>query len=228
MNYTIKQLPKEERPREKMKELGLASLTDVELLAILLKSGTKNESVKVLATKVMLRYHTLRALQKTSLEELMKIKGIKEAKAMSILCAIELGNRLQKEPIKEKKKIETPKDLYDYFHLDLEKETQEHFIAVFLNTKNEILSFKTIFIGSANKSIVHPRDIFKEAIRSSAVKMMVLHNHPSGDPTPSKEDINFTKRLMKAGELMQIPLLDHVIIGMNQYYSFYDNFDENG
>lgn len=223
MSYKMKELPLEERPREKFKTNGFENLGDIDLIAILLRTGSKELSVKDLATKLLIELEGVEHLADTSLERLSKIKGIGEVKAITLLSAIELGKRVGKGKLGIKKRIKHATDLYEEFYRELREKTQEHFLAVFLNSKNEIIHSKTIFIGSANKSIVHPRDIFKEAIKYSAVKLMVLHNHPSGDPTPSEEDISFTSRLIECGNLLQIPLLDHLIIGFNTYYSFYDH-----
>lgn len=224
MTLKIKDIPLEERPREKFKRNGFSRLSDADLIAILLRTGTKEMSVKDLATDLLKKVGGIKNLQNISLEILSKIKGIGEVKAITLLAGLELGYRALDSETKEKKKIKTAEDLYDFFKTKTQNFTQEHFIAVFLNSKNEIIEYKTIFIGSANKSIVHPRDIFKEAIKYAAVKLMVVHNHPSGDPTPSKEDALFTKRLIDAGNLLQIPLLEHLIIGKETYYSFYDHF----
>jgi len=223
MSYKMKELPISERPREKFKATGFSTLSDVDLLAILLRTGTKNLSVKELATQILLEIGSIKEIQNTSLERLSKVKGIGEVKAITLLSALELGRRANWVEPKNNSKIRTAKDVYHLFHDKVTHLSQEHFIAIFLNNKNEMIQFKTIFIGSANQSIVHPRDIFKEAIKYSAVKMMVLHNHPSGDPSPSVADIAFTSRLIEAGNLLQIPLLDHVIIGFDSYYSFYDH-----
>lgn len=223
MSYKMKELPLEERPRERFKKNGFEKLSDIDLISILLRTGSKELSVRDLATKIIIDLGGLENLSNTSLEQLSKIKGIGEVKAITLLSALELGRRANKNLNIRNHRIHNARDLYDEFHQNLELESQEHFVAVFLNSKNEIIKSKTIFIGSANKSIVHPRDIFKEAIKYSAVKMMVLHNHPSGDSTPSKEDITFTSRLIECGNLLQIPLLDHLIIGRNEFYSFYDH-----
>jgi len=223
MSLTIKELPKEERPREKYKENGFQRLSDADLIAILLRTGYKNLSVSDLALHLLKEVGSLNKLKETSLEALSKIKGIGEVKAITLLTALELGKRISTLPEKKQIKIYQAEDLYNLFSKELEQLSQEHLIAVFLNSKNKIIDYKTIFIGSANQSIAHPRDIFKEAMKNAAVKIMLIHNHPSGDPTPSKEDIIFTKRMLDAGELLQIPLIDHIIVGLNKYYSFYDH-----
>lgn len=223
MSYKMKELPLEERPREKFKTNGFEKLGNIDLIAILLRTGSKELSVRDLATKILIELDGLENLSNTSLERLSKIKGIGEVKAITLLTALELGKRISNTKGGQKRRIKHAADLYEEFSSELETKTQEHFIAVFLNSKNEIIHYKTIFIGSANKSIVHPRDIYKEAIKYSAVKLMCIHNHPSGDPTPSEEDIAFTSRLIECGNLLQIPLLDHLIIGSHTYYSFYDH-----
>lgn len=222
MNLKVKELPKEERPREKYKENGFARLSNADLIAILLRTGSKELSVTELAFQILNEIGSIEQLQNTSLEALSKMKGVGEVKAITILCAIELGKRVNEQKEIKQEKIKNAEDLYQIFAPKMQHLTQEHLIAVFLNTKNQIIDYQTIFIGTSNKSIVHPRDIYKEALKYAAVKIMILHNHPSGDPTPSKEDIIFTKRLLEAGNILQIPLLDHLIIGKNKYYSFYD------
>ncbi len=223
MNFRIKDIPLRERPREKYKESGFDRLSDADLIAILLRTGTKEMSVKDLATHILKEIGSLKEIANTSLESLSKIKGIGEVKAITLLSALELGIRANETSLIKGKKIKTTKDFYTMFSSKMERLTQEHLLAVFLNSKNEVITFSTIFIGSANQSIVHPRDIYKEAIKYSAVKLAMIHNHPSGDPTPSKEDILFTRRMINAGKLLQIPLMEHLIIGQKNYYSFYDH-----
>lgn len=219
----MRELPAYEKPREKYKKNGFQRLSDADLLSILLRTGTKDFSVRDLASQILKEIGGIEELKNTSLERLSKIKGVGEVKAITLLTSIELGKRVLETKESKLSKILTANDLYRIFAPRMRLFNQEHFIAVFLNSKNEMIASKTIFIGTSNRSLVHPRDIFREAIKYSAVKMMVLHNHPSGDVTPSEEDKNFTKRLIEAGELMQIPLIDHLIIGKNHYYSFYDH-----
>ncbi|MCI8466825.1 MAG: DNA repair protein RadC [Bacilli bacterium] len=223
MSLKMKELPTSERPREKFKQSGFQKLSDIDLLSLLLRTGSKDLSVRDLATNLLLEIGSLNELSNTSLERLSKIKGVGEVKAITLLSALELGKRAMMSEKIDRKRIHNAKDLFEVFSCELMSLSQEHFVAVFLNNKNEIIKAKTIFIGSANRSVVHPRDIYKEAIKYSAVKLMCLHNHPSGDPTPSVEDTAFTSRLIEAGNLLQIPLLDHIIIGHNSYYSFYDH-----
>lgn len=223
MTLKIKDMPLEERPREKFKENGFVRLSNADLISILLRTGTKEMSVQELSIQLLNEVGSLEGLKETSLETLSKIKGIGEVKAITLLTALELGTRVEEVPHIQKKSIKSAADLYQIFVKKMKDLSQEHLVAVFLNSKNKIIDYKTIFIGSANRSIVHPRDIYKEALKYAAVKIMIIHNHPSGDPTPSKEDVVFTKQLSSAGNLLQIPLLDHLIIGKDHYYSFYDH-----
>lgn len=221
MTYLIKDLPEEEKPREKLKKYGVKNLTDEELIAIILRCGTKNMSVKDLAIKIKKEFKNLSDL---SYIELSKIKGMGEVKAITLLAAIELGIR---STYKEDKniKLNRPENIYEFFKNKLIHLKQENLIAVFLDNKNKLIAYKTIFIGTINMSISHPREIFKEAIKNSCVYIVLVHNHPSGDPTPSIADLKFTNQVYKTGKIIGIPLLDHLIIGNNKYYSFYDNGD---
>ncbi len=223
MNYKIKDLPLDERPREKLKEKGAENLSNEELIAILLRTGNKTESVKDLAIRITKDLENIQELNTITYGDLIKIKGIKEAKALTLLASIELGKRLTTPRNQKKKKVTTAEDLYETFRIKTMNLKQEKLFAVFLNTKNEILKYETIFIGTQNKSVTHPREIFNAAIKNSAVKIILLHNHPTGDVTPSQEDIAFTNNIKEIGNLMQIPLIDHIIIGENTFFSFFDH-----
>ncbi len=216
----MKDLPEEEKPREKAKEKGLESLTTVELIAILLRTGTKELSVKDLSIEILKKYGGLEGFKNLRISNLMSQKGLGEVKAITLLAAIELGRRMKWQKTSFPIKITETKDVYEnYHHLFLE-ETQEKFLVLFLDTKNFVRKEKIIFMGTANQSIVHPRDIFKEAILNNAVKIICIHNHPTGDVTPSEEDKIMTRRLEEVGKIVGIPLLDHVILGERTYYSF--------
>jgi DNA repair protein RadC len=188
-------------------------------LAIILRTGTKNESVLQLAQRLIKEFQGLRMLMNASLEELMKIKGVGEAKAIQLLAAIELGKRIANMKNEERYVIRSPEDGANYVMEELRFLTQEHFVCLFLNTKNEVIHKQTIFIGSLNASIVHPRELFKEAFRRSAASMICLHNHPSGNPEPSREDIEVTRRLVECGRILGVDVLDHIIIGDKRYVS---------
>lgn len=221
MTYLIKDLPEEEKPREKLKKYGVKNLTDEELIAIILRCGTKNMSVKDLAIKIKKEFKTLSDL---SYIELSKIKGVGEVKAITLLAAIELGIR---STYKEDKniKLNRPENIYEFFKNKLIHLKQENLMAIFLDNKNKLIAYKTIFIGTINMSVSHPREIFKEAMKNSSVYIILVHNHPSGDPAPSVADLKFTNQVYKTSKIIGIPLLDHIIIGNNKYYSFYDNGD---
>lgn len=223
MAYKIKELPIDERPREKLKLRGCDALSNEELIAIILRCGNKEESVKDLAIRLVNDLNSFQDLNTITYNDLIKIKGIKEAKSISLLASIELGKRLVAPSEIKKHKVTTANDLYDLFRIKILNLKQEKLIAIFLNTKNEIISYETIFIGTQNKSVTHPREIFHAAIKNSAVKIILMHNHPTGDVTPSKEDIEFTNNIKNIGLMMQIPIIDHVIIGENNYFSFFDN-----
>lgn len=215
----IRDYPKEERPRERFVQDGPQSLSNQELLALLLRTGSKEESVLQLSNRLIKSFEGLRLLKEASVEEMTEIKGIGEAKAIQILAAVELGRRIHKLNDQDRYVIRSPEDGANYCMEEMRFLTQEHFVCLYLNTKNQVLHKRTIFIGSLNASIVHPREVFKEAFRRSAASIICLHNHPSGDPSPSREDIEVTKRLVECGKIMGIEVLDHIIIGEHKYVS---------
>jgi len=208
-----------DRPRERLLRQGAKSLSNQELLAILLRTGTKEESVLVLANRVLSTFERLHHLKHATIEEMVAIKGIGEVKAIQILAAIELGRRLSQKQNDDKYTVRSPQDAAAYLMPDMTSLNQEHFVVLFLDVKNQIIHKKTIFIGGLNASIVHPREIFREAVKRSAASIICAHNHPSGVPTPSPEDIEVTKRIQEAGYIIGIELLDHVIIGDHQFIS---------
>ena len=215
----MREVHEADRPRERFLRQGPESLSNQELLAILLRTGTKNESVLTLANRILVQFEKLHALKHATVEEMMEIKGVGEAKAIQILAAIELGKRLAQKELDNKFTIRSPEDAANYLIPELAPLQQEHFVALYLNVKNQILHKQTIFVGSLNASIVHPREIFRVAIRRSAAAIIVAHNHPSGNPSPSPEDIDVTKRLIEAGQILGVDLLDHIIIGDHQFIS---------
>jgi len=215
----IRDVPREERPRERLMKEGAGRLSNLELLSIMLRTGLRNESVMQLAQRVLTQFSGIRGLRAATIEELMAVKGIGRIKAIEILAAIEVGKRLMKEVDEENCVIRSPQDGADYVMDDMRFLSQEHFVTLFLNTKNQVIHRQTIFIGSLNASIVHPREIFKEAIKRSAASIICFHNHPSGDPTPSREDIDVTARLVECGLLLGIDVLDHIVIGDRKFIS---------
>jgi DNA repair protein RadC len=215
----IRDFPESERPRERFEQSGPASLSNHELLAILLRTGTKEESVLQLSNRLLTNFEGLRLLKEATLDEITAIKGIGKAKAIQVLAAVEIGRRISNLSYDDRYIIRSPEDGANYVMNDMRFLAQEHFVCLYLNTKNQVLHKKTVFIGSLNASIVHPREVFKEALRRSSASVICLHNHPSGDPTPSREDIEVTKRLVEAGKIIGIEILDHLIIGENKFVS---------
>jgi DNA repair protein RadC len=215
----IKDFPQDERPRERFVQNGPQSLSNHELIAILLRTGTKDESVLQLANRLLTHFEGLRLLKDASLDEITAIKGIGAAKAIQVLAAVEIGRRISNLTYDDRYIIRSPEDGASYVMHEMRFLSQEHFVCLYLNTKNQVLHKQTIFIGSLNASIVHPREVFKEAFRRSAASIICIHNHPSGDPTPSREDIEVTKRLAESGKIIGIDVLDHLIIGENKFVS---------
>jgi DNA repair protein RadC len=205
-----------DRPRERMKRKGMDALTDGEVLALILQKGTRKDNVVDMSNRLISKF-TLEKLGGMSLSELSSIEGIGEAKAMQILAAFEISKRVKTF---EGSKISCAKDVFDKYHLQLKDLLQEQFIVLVLNTKNRIIKEEVISKGTLNSSIIHPREIFKSAIRESGNAIIVVHNHPSGDCTPSDEDIEITERIAEAGRTLNIPLLDHVIVGKRKWWSW--------
>lgn len=214
----VSNIPKEYKPREKLLKYGSNFLTDEELLAIILRTGNKEENVLELSKRILNEIGGIHGLLNCSVEEFMTIKGIKSAKATQILSVCEIYKRLSK-PKDKRLKVRKPSDIISLIMTDIFFMEQEIFMVITLNSKNNVLSKKEIFKGSLNSSLVHPREVFKEALKNSAASIIICHNHPSGDPCPSKEDINVTKRIKECGNIMGIELLDHIIIGDNNYIS---------
>ncbi|WP_179392698.1 DNA repair protein RadC [Sporosarcina sp. JAI121] len=208
-----------DRPRERLIRQGADSLSNQELIAILLRTGTKQESVLVLANRILSSFDKIQDLKYATIEEMMQVKGVGKAKAVQLLAAAEIGKRLYRKHSEGRYTIRSPEDAAAYLMTDMSSLNQEHFVVLFLNVKNEVLHKQTIFIGSLNSSIVHPREIFREAVKRSAASIIAAHNHPSGNPSPSPEDIEVTKRLMEAGSIMGIEVIDHIIIGDHKFLS---------
>ncbi len=225
MHYTtlIKDMPNNARPREKLVALGAEQLNDHELLAIILGSGTRETSALELANQILDTYHGLRHLQDTTLEELVLLKGIGKAKAATVKAAIEIGRRIARD-IETKDFIRSPEDVQEYAEAVLIQEMRvydrEHFLVLYLDRKGGVITKESVSIGGLHSSIVHPREVFKTAVKRSAASIILAHNHPSGDPTPSRQDIEITRRLVEASRIMGIEVLDHVIIGEQTYCSF--------
>ncbi len=216
----LKELPEEERPRERLKKYGAASLSNIELLEILLRSGTKTKDVKTLSEEVLMY---LNEKEFPTLQELLKIKGLGDAKALSLLATYELGKRLVLSPSKDIVQITSPNTAYLYTKKFFYKKQQECFYCLYLNPQKQIVGEKLLFQGTIDKSTVHPREVFKEAYRMGATGIICFHNHPSGNVTPSQNDILFTNQLVTIGQIQELPILDHIIVGKDNYYSFMEH-----
>jgi len=217
--YTIKDIPEQERPRERLAKYGAEVLSNAELLAIILRSGTRNDSAINIANKLLKNGSGIRYLYELSFDELKKVKGIGTAKASQIKAALEIGRRLRTFKDSSALYVKSPGDAADLVMEDMRYLKKECLKVIFLNIKNMVISVKDISIGSLNSSIVHPREIFVEAVKMSCASIIICHNHPSGDPTPSQEDISVTRRIYEAGKIIGIELIDHIIIGDGKYIS---------
>ena len=221
MATMVRDLPLDERPREKLLVQGAAFLSDVELLAVLLRTGTREESVLHLAEAVLAKYKEkgLVSVVNMSACDFAEIRGIGMAKAAAILAAVELGRRIAIKAADKKERISSPAEAAAFAMPHFFHAMKEHFAVMLLDMKNQVLAMPIISIGSLSASIVHPREVFQAAVRCSAAHMILLHNHPSGDPDPSREDIDVTAKLVKAGKIMDIPVIDHIILGAGRFVS---------
>jgi len=221
----LREVPEEERPRERMLRHGAAGMSNAELLAILLRTGTRSESAVTLSQRLLLESGGLRGLSDRTVEQLCERRGVGPAKALQLLAALELGRRMARTELEASPIIRSPEDVSTLLMEDLRYLQQEHFVALFLNTKNRVIGRETLSVGSLNAAIVHPREVFRAAVKRSAASIICAHNHPSGDPTPSPEDIQLTNRLTEAGHIIGIEVLDHVIIGDRRYVSMKERGD---
>ena len=219
MTYFIKEIPNEERPRERLVKHGPKSLQTHELIAILLETGTKRESVLDLSKRLLYEINQASSLKTVTYHELIKIDGIKMAKASKIIAAIELGKRLSKINDEKPTKIKTAFDIYLLLVEEVKNLQQETFYVIYLNTKGDVITYENIFKGTLNSLLIHPREIFKRAYQLSSNALILVHNHPSGNSEPSEQDIKVTKEIIEAGDLLKIDVVDHLIIGSNEFYS---------
>lgn len=220
--WTMKELPEDERPYEKCLMYGAGALSDAELLAVMLRTGSKGESALSLARRLLSEASVKKSLSglcHLSREELCRIRGIGTVKAVQIQCLGELSRRMAKTAAGEQLCFRSPKTVADYYMEDLRHEEQEQLLGLFLNTKSVLLKETVLFKGTVNSSVISPREIFIEALKQQAVQLILVHNHPSGDPAPSREDILATRQIQEAGELIGIRLSDHIIIGDRRYTS---------
>lgn len=219
MRYQFREVPVNERPRERLINQGASSLADYELLAIILRTGTKEESVLEVARKLRKNFESLCDLNDVTFNELIKFNGIGKAKAIELLAAVEIGKRVA-NPVVLNTIIQTPKDAYKFLKHRMQYLYQETLIAIYLNIKNEVITDKIISVGTLDRTIIHPRDILKWALKLSCYGFIIAHNHPSGDPTPSEMDKQMTDLIIKSAKTVGISFIDHIVIGKNKYYSF--------
>lgn len=223
MSIMIKEIPINERPRERLINNGQESLSDEELLALILKTGYKNMSAKDLAAYILSIFGGIENLKNIDYHEIKRIKGLGPAKACSIVALAELNRRMNRKIISLTGiKINTPQKVFEFYKNKINS-MQEHVYCIYLDSHKKIIKQQLLFIGTVNYSMIHPRDIFKEAYLLNASSIICVHNHPTGDVTPSKNDINITVRLKEIGNLLGIPLIDHIIVGADKYYSFLEN-----
>jgi DNA repair protein RadC len=219
-SFTIHDLPHAERPRERMQKYGAEALSTSELIASLIGSGTKGESVLMTAQKLLSEFGNLQNIAQASVKELSRVRGIGPARATQIKAAFELGRRLEDPDYYSKESpVQSPEQAYKSVQEKLKGKKKEHFYLLCLDTRNRVCSKKQVSVGNLDSSIVHPREVFKDAISSLAASVIFVHNHPSGDLEPSSEDVNLTRRLVDAGELLGIPVLDHIIVSDRGYTS---------
>ena len=218
-HLTIHDYPRGERPRERLQYYGAAALSNAELLAILLRVGTPGENVVALSTRLLKEFDGLGGLSKASFSELSKVKGVNTAKIAQLKAALELGRRLLLTSADVRPQITSPNDAANLLMLEMGSLEQEHLRTILLETKNRVLSSHTVYIGNVNSSIIRVSEIFREAIRENATALIVAHNHPSGDPTPSPEDVRVTRSIVEAGTLLSIEVLDHLVIGRQRFVS---------
>jgi DNA repair protein RadC len=219
INYSIQQLPESDRPRERLLRHGPEAMATSELLAIILGSGMRGMPVLQLAQQILMRFGTLEGLAQATVEELCKIKGLGVAKALQLKAAFSLGLRISKQFPVGRYRIEHPVHAYNLIKDELQQEKREVFVVILQDIKGFVIGHHVVSIGTLSNTLVHPREVFHPAIRHHAASIIVAHNHPSGDPTPSQQDFAITKTLIKAGQLIGIPVNDHLVIGNQSYIS---------
>src|SRR4030067_471346 len=218
-SFTIHDLPKPERPRERLEKFGPEALSAQELLALIVGRGIPQKSVLNIAQELLTRFGNIKAISQATIEELSQIKGIGLAKAAQIKACFELGKREELEPELKNFNIKDPESVVKAIRASIKDKAKEHFKLILLNPRNKIIGISTISIGTLNASLVHPREVFKDAIMHSAASVVLAHNHPSGDPEPSEDDLTIIKRLVESGKILGIEVIDHIIIGKNNFYS---------
>jgi len=219
MYITVKEMPQEERPRERMMHAGPQALSTAELLAIILRTGVGGENVLTMASRLLAKYNGLGGMARAEFSQLAGEHGLGPAKSAQILAALELGRRLMAENPEERFQIRSPSDVANLLSSMLGHKEQEHFVVLYLDTRNRVLDQEILYKGSLNTSLVRIAEVFRGAVRRNCAAVIVAHNHPSGDPNPSPEDVALTRRLVEAGKLLEVDVLDHLVIGQNRYVS---------
>lgn len=219
----IKDLIDDEKPRERLIKYGVDNISNEDLISIILKTGTVSISVKQLSLKILSNIEDISELKNITINGITNIKGIGIVKAVTLIASLELGRRVYYEKNIDNINIKNSEDIYNYFKYLIKDNDQERFYVVYLDVKKKVIDKKLLFVGTVNMSLVHPREVFKYAYLNSASYIICIHNHPSGDVTPSNEDIILTEQLVNIGKSQKIPILDHLIIGNNNYYSFYED-----
>jgi len=220
MTYvTVKEMPEKERPRERLARVGPQSLSTSELLAIILRTGVGGENVLTMASRVLGTFGGLAGLARASFAQLTEVRGLGPAKTSQLMAAFELGRRLMAEAPEERYQIRSPSDASHILLPLIGHKEQEHFVVLYLDTRNRVNDQEILYKGSLNTSLVRTAEVFRGAVRRNSAAVIVAHNHPSGDPHPSPEDIALTRRLVKAGKLLEVDVLDHLVIGQNRYVS---------
>jgi len=219
-SFTIHDLPRAERPRERLLSLGPRALSSQELLALVIGRGIPGKSAIHIAQELLTKFGNIHAISQATAEELSTIRGVGSAKAAQLRAAFELGRRQDLEPEKGHHTIKDPASLVKVMRKGIQEKAKEHFMLVLLNTRNKVIAIRTISVGTLNASLVHPREVFKDALAHNASSIVLVHNHPSDDPEPSDDDLGLTRRLRDAGRLMGIEVLDHIIITRSGYTSF--------
>jgi DNA repair protein RadC len=219
-SFTVRDLPRQERPRERLQKFGPEALSAQELLALVIGRGIPKKSVINIAQELLVNFGNIKTISQATIEELSQIKGIGLAKAAQIKACFELGRREELEPELKDFNIKDPESVVKAIRASIKDKAKEHFKLILLNPRNKIIGISTISIGTLNASLVHPREVFKDAIMHNAASVVLAHNHPSGDPEPSEDDLKITKKLVDSGKILGIEVLDHIIVGKNDYYSF--------
>ena len=219
-SFTVRDLPKPERPRERLQKIGAENLSAQELLALVIGRGIPKKSVMTIAQELISTFGNVNAISQATLEELCQIKGIGIAKAAQIKASFELAKRENLETDEENFDIKNPEAVCKLISSTIKEKAKEHFKLILLNSRNKKIGISTISVGTLTTSLVHPREVFKEALAHSAASVILAHNHPSGDPEPSEDDLKITRKLVESGKILGVEVIDHIIIGKNNFYSF--------